>query len=351
MSAASYRSHLLQRNLPGRRIRFVGPHLGGGGQVPLNILKPGSNWIMKLPMDTQMNVVICKRFITVATQTRHWAPFYFLTRPLSMRIPYQYFVCILVSHTRATRPAYFNPFFMSCRSSFELGPTSRKWRRTAASQTDVIISVIKEKPVSDANPHSQNSYKLRKHHRCQHIIIVLILLSLLSFAAKPRTSNSRVISGKGRTGPGRGTSRPQNDTAKKKKKKKKMRSTGVFAPQPSQLAACRRGAAEEGRLFPYVTLLLKMNSFWYVQHGMERRSERPVTMKTAKALCHGHCCLWHENAPFWELRFSRRWGKIQVAVVWVVTLCSDVVGYRRFGGASCLHGGEVSTQKTKKATL
>jgi len=29
--------------------------------------------------------------------------------------------------------------------------------------------------------------------------------------------------------------------------------------------------------------------------------------------------------------------KIQVEVFWVVTPCSVVVGYQRFGGLSCLH--------------
>jgi len=31
--------------------------------------------------------------------------------------------------------------------------------------------------------------------------------------------------------------------------------------------------------------------------------------------------------------------KIQVMVFWVVTLCSDVVGYQLFGGLCCLHFG------------
>jgi hypothetical protein len=31
------------------------------------------------------------------------------------------------------------------------------------------------------------------------------------------------------------------------------------------------------------------------------------------------------------------WIEIQVAVFWVMTPCSDVVGYRRFGGPYCLH--------------
>jgi len=29
--------------------------------------------------------------------------------------------------------------------------------------------------------------------------------------------------------------------------------------------------------------------------------------------------------------------KIQVEVIWVVTPCSDMVGYERFGGPCCLH--------------
>jgi hypothetical protein len=29
--------------------------------------------------------------------------------------------------------------------------------------------------------------------------------------------------------------------------------------------------------------------------------------------------------------------KIQVTVFWIVTPCSDVIGYRRFGGSFCLH--------------
>jgi len=29
--------------------------------------------------------------------------------------------------------------------------------------------------------------------------------------------------------------------------------------------------------------------------------------------------------------------KIQIVVFWVVMPCSDVVGYRRFGGPCCLH--------------
>jgi hypothetical protein len=34
---------------------------------------------------------------------------------------------------------------------------------------------------------------------------------------------------------------------------------------------------------------------------------------------------------------------IQVVVFWVMTPCSDVVGYQRFGGPCCLHlQGEVS---------
>jgi hypothetical protein len=32
--------------------------------------------------------------------------------------------------------------------------------------------------------------------------------------------------------------------------------------------------------------------------------------------------------------------KIQVAVFWIVTPCSDVVGYRRFGEPCCLHHPE-----------
>jgi len=43
--------------------------------------------------------------------------------------------------------------------------------------------------------------------------------------------------------------------------------------------------------------------------------------------------------------------KFHIVVFWVVTRCSVVVGYRRFGGPFCLHlRGEVNavtTQKTK----
>jgi hypothetical protein len=37
--------------------------------------------------------------------------------------------------------------------------------------------------------------------------------------------------------------------------------------------------------------------------------------------------------------------KIQVAVFWVVTLCTDVAGFKRFGGPPCLHlQGEVKIE-------
>jgi len=39
--------------------------------------------------------------------------------------------------------------------------------------------------------------------------------------------------------------------------------------------------------------------------------------------------------------------KIQVAVFWVVTSCSDVVGYQRFGGPSCLSHHYTSSQPRK----
>jgi hypothetical protein len=40
---------------------------------------------------------------------------------------------------------------------------------------------------------------------------------------------------------------------------------------------------------------------------------------------------------------SGAWIEIQVAVFWVMTLCGDVAGYRRFGGPYCLYlQGEVS---------
>jgi len=35
--------------------------------------------------------------------------------------------------------------------------------------------------------------------------------------------------------------------------------------------------------------------------------------------------------------------KIQVVVMWVVTPCNDVVGYRRFGGPCCFHLQVVTT--------
>jgi hypothetical protein len=40
--------------------------------------------------------------------------------------------------------------------------------------------------------------------------------------------------------------------------------------------------------------------------------------------------------------------KVQVMVFWVVTPCSDVVGYQRFGGSCRLHGQEMSQQDPPK---
>jgi hypothetical protein len=42
----------------------------------------------------------------------------------------------------------------------------------------------------------------------------------------------------------------------------------------SQLAARRRGDAEEGRLFRYVTPLLKINSFWYAHERATALNEQ-----------------------------------------------------------------------------
>jgi len=56
--------------------------------------------------------------------------------------------------------------------------------------------------------------------------------------------------------------------------------------------------------------------------------------------------LYLRTVTLQQPHYTMRDLKIQI-VFWVVTPCSDVVGYQRYGGPCCLHlQGEVTIQKT-----
>jgi len=91
-------------------------------------------------------------------------------------------------------------------------------------------------------------------------------------------------------------------------------------------------------------------------------TQSPFTIISPSHFTVSNLCSWNRSVNNRRINYVRfevfKAVKIQVVVFWVVTPCSDVLGYRRFGGSYCLQQGpskrgyptawlhDVTTQKT-----